>query len=83
MPEYIDVHIVIHNYATRKTRQFASLAKRSEIHCAGSIETEQVRAAQGGLHTMSIVHLVKPLSYDIKLDDQATDWGWFKELPEN
>jgi hypothetical protein len=28
------------------------------------------------------VYLVKPLSYDIKLDGQATDWGWFKELPE-
>jgi hypothetical protein len=38
--------------------------------------------SEGGLHTISIVHLVKPLSYDIKLDDQATDWGWSKELPE-
>jgi colanic acid biosynthesis protein WcaH len=38
--------------------------------------------SEGGVHTISIVHLVKPLSHDIKLDDQHTDWGWFKELPE-
>jgi colanic acid biosynthesis protein WcaH len=38
--------------------------------------------SEGGVHTISIVYLVKPLSYDIKLDAQATDWGWFKELPE-
>jgi colanic acid biosynthesis protein WcaH len=38
--------------------------------------------SEGGVHTISIVYLVKPLSYDIKLDGQATDWGWFKELPE-
>src|SRR5262249_9780733 len=32
----LSVHIVIDNYAPRKTRQFANLAKRSEIDCAGS-----------------------------------------------
>ncbi len=34
--------------------------------------------SEGGVHTISIVYLVKLLSYDIKLDGQATDWGWFK-----
>ena len=36
-----------------------------------------------GVHTISIVHLVKPLSYDIKLDDQATDWVGSKSCRKN
>jgi colanic acid biosynthesis protein WcaH len=34
-----------------------------------------------GFHTVSIVYLVKPLSYEIKIDNQSTDWGWFKDVP--
>src|SRR5207253_2528001 len=37
--------------------------------------------ADGGVHTISIVYIVKPRSYDIRLDDQGTEWKWFKELP--
>lgn len=34
-----------------------------------------------GFHAISLVFLVKPMSGDIKLDSQSSDWGWFKELP--
>jgi colanic acid biosynthesis protein WcaH len=38
--------------------------------------------AVGGAHSISFVYLVKPKSYDIKLDPQSSEWGWFKEIPE-
>ena len=38
--------------------------------------------AEGGVHTISVVYLVKPKSDDIKLDEQSSDWGWFDRLPE-
>ncbi len=37
--------------------------------------------AEGGVHSISIVYLVKPISYEIKLDDQSAEWGWFVEVP--
>jgi len=42
-------------------------------------ETEQ--DAEGGVHSLSVVYLVTLCSYNIKLDDQSTGWGWFKDLP--
>jgi colanic acid biosynthesis protein WcaH len=42
-------------------------------------KTEQ--NAEGGVHSISVVYRVKPKSYDIKLDDQSDDWGWFKDIP--
>lgn len=38
--------------------------------------------AVGGVHSISFVYLVKPKSYDIRLDTQSSEWGWFKEIPE-
>lgn len=38
--------------------------------------------AEGGIHSISFVYLVKPKSYDIRLDAQSSAWGWFKEIPE-
>lgn len=37
--------------------------------------------AEGGVHSISFVYLVKPKSYDIRLDMQSSAWGWFKEIP--
>lgn len=37
--------------------------------------------ADGGAHMISIIFKVTPRSYDIRLDDQSGEWGWFKELP--
>ncbi len=37
--------------------------------------------AEGGVHLISIVFKVKPRTYDIRLDNQSGEWGWFKELP--
>ncbi len=36
---------------------------------------------EGGVHLISMLFVVKPLSYDIRLDDQSGEWGWFKDLP--
>lgn len=36
---------------------------------------------EGGVHSISIVYVVRPLSYVIRLDGQSDDWGWFKKLP--
>lgn len=38
--------------------------------------------AVGGVHAISFVYLVKPKSFDIKLDSQSSEWGWFKKVPE-
>ena len=38
--------------------------------------------ADGGVHVISFVYLVKPVSYNIKLDDQSFDWGWFRNIPQ-
>ena len=38
--------------------------------------------AAGGLHTLAIVFYAKPLSLDVKLDNQSSEWGFFKELPQ-
>ena len=38
--------------------------------------------ADGGVHTISMVYLVKPRNGDIRLDEQSSDWGWFDKLPE-
>jgi GDP-mannose mannosyl hydrolase len=38
--------------------------------------------AVGGVHSISFVYLVRPNSYDIRLDSQSSEWGWFKEAPE-
>jgi colanic acid biosynthesis protein WcaH len=32
-------------------------------------------------HSISLVFLVKPHSFDIKLNEQASEYGYFKELP--
>lgn len=40
-----------------------------------------LEGAEGGLHSISIVYLVRLKSHDIKLDDQSTDWAWFKDMP--
>jgi len=37
--------------------------------------------AEGGVHSISFLYLVKPKSYDIKLDSQSSAWDWFKEIP--
>jgi colanic acid biosynthesis protein WcaH len=37
--------------------------------------------AEGGVHSISFVYLVKPKSCEIKLDAQSSTWGWFKEIP--
>ena len=42
---------------------------------------ESEQSAEGGVHSISIVYLVKPLSFNIKLDDQSSEWGWFKHIP--
>jgi GDP-mannose mannosyl hydrolase len=38
--------------------------------------------APGGAHSISLLYLVKPKSYDIRLDDQSVEWGWFKDIPQ-
>ncbi|MGP0089943.1 MAG: NUDIX domain-containing protein [Xanthobacteraceae bacterium] len=38
-------------------------------------------SAIGGVHTISIVYLVRPKNYDFKLDDQSAEWAWFKDFP--
>lgn len=37
--------------------------------------------SRGGFHAVSFLFLVRPLSVEIRLDHQSSDWGWFKELP--
>jgi colanic acid biosynthesis protein WcaH len=37
--------------------------------------------AEGGVHSISIVYLVKPKSCDFKLDDQSAEFAWFAEVP--
>lgn len=37
--------------------------------------------AEGGVHSISFVYLVKPKSYNIKLDTQSSVCGWFREIP--
>lgn len=37
--------------------------------------------AEGGVHSISFVYLVKPNSCVIKLDPQSSTWGWFKQIP--
>lgn len=34
------------------------------------------------LHSVSIVFSAVPLSLEIKLDEQSSEWGFFDELPE-
>lgn len=36
---------------------------------------------EGGTHVISFVYLVKPKSFDIHLDDQSSEWGWFSRAP--
>ncbi|HEV2299797.1 MAG TPA: NUDIX domain-containing protein [Candidatus Acidoferrales bacterium] len=38
--------------------------------------------ALGGVHSISFVYLVRPKNFDIKLDSQSSEWGWFKEIPD-
>lgn len=37
--------------------------------------------AAGGAHSISLLYLVKPKTFDIRLDDQSLEWGWFKDVP--
>jgi colanic acid biosynthesis protein WcaH len=37
--------------------------------------------AEGGVHSISFLYLVKPKSCAIKLDGQSSAWDWFKEIP--
>lgn len=37
--------------------------------------------AEGGVHSISFVYLVRPKSRNIRLDTQSSAWGWFKEIP--
>lgn len=41
-----------------------------------------VQEVNGGFHALSIVFLLKLKNANIKLDNQSTDWKWFKVLPE-
>lgn len=36
----------------------------------------------GGFHAVSFVFLLKPLQEKIVLDNQSSNWKWFKELPK-
>lgn len=38
---------------------------------------------ESGIHTVSIVFLVKPLSLDFKLDNQSSSWKFVNALPEH
>lgn len=38
--------------------------------------------ADGGVHSISFVYLVRPRSYNIRLDDQSSEWGWFSDAPQ-
>lgn len=42
-------------------------------------KTEQ--DAEGGVHSISILYLLRPKTYEIKLDEQSCAWGWFNEAP--
>jgi hypothetical protein len=37
---------------------------------------------EGLYHTFSMVFLLKAPTQKVHLDDQSSDWGWFKDLPE-
>ena len=37
--------------------------------------------ADGGVHSISFVYLVKPKSQDFSLDDQSAEWAWFATIP--
>jgi colanic acid biosynthesis protein WcaH len=37
--------------------------------------------ADGGVHSISIVYLVRPASNDFRLDSQSSEWGWFEDVP--
>ena len=36
---------------------------------------------KGGVHAVSVVFCAVPLSLEVRLDDQSSDWGFFDELP--
>jgi hypothetical protein len=38
--------------------------------------------AEGGVHSISFVYLVKPKGESLKLDGLGKKWGWFKDVPE-
>jgi colanic acid biosynthesis protein WcaH len=38
---------------------------------------------KSGIHTLSIVILAEPLSLNIKLDEQSSDWKFEKTLPKD
>ncbi len=35
-----------------------------------------------GVHTISLVFLVRPTNYDVVLDSQSSEWKWAKDVPE-
>lgn len=44
---------------------------------------ENIFRLKSGLHTVSIVFLAAPLSFDIKLDNQSSSWRFSKNLPKD
>jgi colanic acid biosynthesis protein WcaH len=54
------------------------------VNGAGYFEeyfAETAENADGGVHAISIVYVVRPKSYDFVLDSQGSEWAWFDELP--
>ena len=50
----------------------------------GFFEEFFVKTAQkvkNGFHAISFLYLVEPLSNDITLDKQSSEWGWFVDVP--
>lgn len=58
-----------------------------EVEIAGSLGffeeffDRTAQDAEGGFHAVSFLYLVRPLSEDIRLDEQSSDWGWFTDIP--
>jgi len=46
------------------------------------LHADDPRGGEAGVHAVSVVFAALPLSNDIRLDEQSSDWGFFDELPE-
>lgn len=46
------------------------------------LHADDPRGGGEGVHAVSVVFLALPLSQDVRLDDQSSEWGFFDELPE-
>lgn len=54
----------------------APLGVTQELHA------DDPRGGEQGVHAVSVVFLARPLSEEITLDEQSSEWGYFDELPE-